>query len=398
MNEYEVLVTKQGEMSGIIAKLADEGRGPTDEEKVRLAALKSDIEKINADFASDGRKAFLAGFKPANDSKLVLKSSDKFADVFKGAYDPEHENASVSKYLRGYLTGDWNGAPLELKTMASSAAGAILPTPIASRVIDLARNQATVFRAGAQTIPMNAATLKLARLTGDVTAAWYAEAGAISESDATLDSVTFTARKMAVLVRINNELLEDSQPGVDAIIENSIAQAIALKLDSAALVGSGTAPEPRGLQNVSGINTVTSVGTPASYDKYLDAIYEVRLDNYEPNAVINAVRTGKTLAKLKTGLSSDNTPLVLPADYAALNRLVTNQIPTNLGAGTNEALAFVGDFRQIMIGLRSNISIEVSREADDAFSKDQTFVRAIFRGDVQVARATAFCVMSGITA
>jgi HK97 family phage major capsid protein len=127
-------------------------------------------------------------------------------------------------------------------------------------------------------------------------------------------------------------------------------------------------------------------------------MYECLLDNYTPNAVINAVRTGKTLAQLKTGLSGDKTPLVMPAEYAALTRLVSNQVPTNLGAGTNEALAFVGDFRELLIGLRANISIEVSRDADTAFAKDQTMIRATWRGDVQVARATAFCLMSGITA
>jgi len=182
------------------------------------------------------------------------------------------------------------------------------------------------------------------------------------------------------------------------VIQNSIAQAMALELDRVALVGTGTAPQPRGLQNVAGINTVTSVGTPADYSKFLDAIYEVRLDNYEPNAIINSVRTAKTLAKLYTGISSDKTPLMAPSDYTALSRFVSNQVPVNLGAGTNESLAFVGDFSQLLIGLRKNITIEISRDADDAFAKDQVMIRAIWRGDVQVTRATAFTLMSGILA
>lgn len=244
---------------------------------------------------------------------------------------------------------------------------------------------------------MTAATLKLARRTGDVTAGWYAEAAAISESDVTLDAVTLTARKMGVLVRINNELLEDSDPSVSAIIENSIAEAMALELDRVGLIGTGTAPEPKGVQNLSGINTVTGIGNPTS-DEFIDAIFELRLDNYEPNAVINSVRTAKTLAKLKTGLSGDVTPLVMPADYAALTRLGTNQLLANLGGGTNESISIVGNFSHLMISLRPNISVEVSREADDVFSKDQTLIRATWRGDVQLSQAAAFCLMSGITA
>ena len=397
-NILDQLIQKQAELSGLVATLANEGRAANEDEKGKLQALKTDIDAIKSGWESDGRRAFLAGLSRGDEGrKLILKSGDSFADCFKGSYDPDHEKTDLSKYLRGYLTGDWGGAPLELKTMASSAAGAILPTPISGRIIDRVRNAATVFRAGAVTVPMSTATLKLARLTGDVTAGWYSESGAISESDATLDSVTLTARRMSVLVRVANELLEDSDPSVSAIIENSIAEAMALELDRVALIGTGTAPEPKGIQNFSGINTVASIGTP-TFDDYIDAIYELRLDNHEANAVINSVRTAKTLAKLKTGLSGDVTPLVMPAEYAALTRLVTNQLPTNLGGGTNESISIVGNFEHLMIGLRANISIEVSREADDVFSKNQTLIRATFRGDVQLSQAAAFCLMSGITA
>ncbi len=395
---YAEAVALHSELTGIIAKAAAESRELTDNEKTRVVEIQTKSAEFQAAAvdASEGRKAFLSGVEKSDRKKgLVLKGADSFADHFKTGDEPE---LSLAKSLRGYLTGEWDGAELERKAMASSALGAILPTPISNQIIDLARNQSTVIRAGAVTVPMTTATLKLARMTGDVTAAWYAEAGEISESDATLDSVTLTARKMACLVRINREILEDSDPGVDGIIRNSVAQAMALELDRVALVGTGTAPQPRGLQNFSGINTVTSVGTPADYSKFLDAIFEVRLDNFEPNAIINSVRTAKTLAKLYTGISSDKTPLTAPADYTALQRFASNQVPVNLGVGTNESLAFVGDFSQLMIGLRQNIIVEVSNAAKDVFEKDQIMLRATWRGDVQVTRATAFCLMSGITA
>jgi HK97 family phage major capsid protein len=395
---YAEAVALHSELTGIIAKAAAESRELTDNEKTRVVEIQTKSAEFQAAAVDDseGRRAFLSNVEKSNrKTGLVLKASDSFADHFKTGDEPE---LSLAKSLRGYLTGEWDGAELERKAMASSALGAILPTPISNQIIDLARNQSTVIRAGAVTVPMTTATLKLARMTGDVTAAWYAEAGEISESDATLDSVTLTARKMACMVRINREILEDSDPGVDGIIRNSVAQAMALELDRVALVGTGTAPQPRGLQNVVGINTVTSVGTPADYGKFLDAIFECRLDNFEPNAVINSVRTAKTLAKLFTGISSDKTPLMMPSDYSALTRFASNQIPVNLGAGTNESLAFVGKFDELMIGLRQNIIIEVSNSAADVFEKDQVMLRATWRGDVQVTRATAFCLMSGITA
>jgi HK97 family phage major capsid protein len=244
----------------------------------------------------------------------------------------------------------------------------------------------------------------MARVTQDVTAGWYGEAGEIAASDAALDSVTFTARKLAALVVVNNELLEDAG-NVDAVIEQIIAQAMALKFDYTALCGSGVAPEPHGLNGLTGVNTVASVGAPADFDKFLTAIYEVRKDNFEPNAAIYAARTAETLAKLKTGLSDDKTPLAMPVDWAALTKYVTNQVPVNLGTGEDESLAFIGQWNQLAIGMRRNLTIEVAREGAynisgtvySSFQKDQTLIRATLRADVQAFQPAAFTVMSGIT-
>ena len=78
-------------------------------------------------------------------------------------------------------------------------------------MIDLARNVARVFQAGAQTIPMENATLRVPRLTQDATGGWYNEAQDIISADGTFDGVTFTARKLAVILAIDNELLEDAR-------------------------------------------------------------------------------------------------------------------------------------------------------------------------------------------
>ncbi len=409
LNLYETIVSKTLDLESLVAKLADEGRIPSDDEKARLCSLRNDIEEIKHQWESEGRSAFLASLNTKHEENrpMVLKADQKFADAVKGSYPAEFDRLSIGRLLRGYLAAEWAGAELEQKAMASSpttAGGILIPAPLSARIIDIARNRAAVMRAGAVTIPMATATVKLARQTQDVTGGWYSEAAAIAASDAAFDSVTFTARKLAALVVVNNELLEDTE-GLDAVIEQSIAAALALKLDLVSLVGSGSAPEPRGIQNTSNIKTVTGVGTPASWDKFIEAIYKLRQVNYDPNAVIYSARTAESLAKLKTGLASDNTPLQMPADIAALMKLTSNQVPNNLGSGTDESLAFVGQWNQLAIGMRRNITVEVAREGAydvsgtvySAFQKDQTLIRATLRADVQVLQPAAFCLMSGIT-
>jgi len=391
MSAYEALVTKQGEMSGIIAKLADEGRGPTDEEKGRLAALKSDIEKINADFASDGRKAFLSGIKTGEPrEELVLKSNQSFAAHFKGAYPSELEGLNLGLFVRGIATGEWSGADLERKATLSSiasAGGFLIPEPLANRVIDLARNKSYVVQAGAGTIPMTSSTLSIARVMTDPTPGWFAENATITETDMTFGRLQFSANKMACLVRISNELLEDAA-NVQTIVENTIASAMATELDRVALLGTGVG-QPLGIVNGSDINTVTAVGTITNYDEFLDAIFACRGYNYSPNAAMYSPTTGKKLAKLVTGLASDETKLVPPADFTNMQRFVTKQL--------GDTVAVVGQWDQYLIALRSQIRLEISREAENAFLKDQTLIRAVWRGDGMPINGRAFAVLSGIS-
>ena len=101
---------------------------------------------------------------------------------------------------------------------------------------------------------------------------------------------------------------------------------MAVELDRAALLGSGTPPEPRGVLNQSGI-TSTSHGANgaaiANYDFWLDAIGAVRAAGFEPNAHIQAPRSSTSLSKLKE--ATTNAYLAPPSGL--LPMLVTKTIP-----------------------------------------------------------------------
>ncbi len=410
-NQYDQIVEKQAVLTALVAKLASENRGPNDAEKAQLDTLKTEVEAIKSQWESEGRKRFLESLQPPKPAAgpMILKADQKYADVVKGSYPSEFDNLSLGRLLRGYVGMNWDGAELEQKAMASSpttAGGILIPTPLSARVIDRARNLAAVMRAGAVTVPMTSATLTMARLTTDPTAAWTDEAGAIATSDGVFDSVVFTARKLAALLVINNELLEDGQ-NVDGVIEEAVAQALAGKLDYTCMLGGGVAPEPAGISTQANILTEAAVGSPADFDKFLSALYKVKAANFEPNAVIYASRTAESLAKLKTGATvTDKTPLVQPADWAGITKYVSNQLPINLGGGANESVAFVGQWNQLAVGVRKNLTIEVAREGAydiagtvySAFQKDQTLIRATLRADVQLFHPAAFCYMSGILA
>jgi HK97 family phage major capsid protein len=308
--------------------------------------------------------------------------------------------------VRALALGDRRGlSDLELRALSEgsdSAGGYSVPEVLAGSFIDRVRNVATVFRAGAVTVPMTSDTLHIARLAqpgltvdgspAGVETLWKTENDDITEGDLTLERVTFTARTLPVIIKLSVELSEDSN-NIAAIIERELAAAFALELDRVALFGSGVAPQPKGVRNQASVNVEDFGGlAPTDYDFVIDAIARLWADNHNPNARMYPPALAAHLAKLK---DTTNQPLRVPDVVAAVPAFVTNQIPNDGGSPTSTTM-IVGDFTNLLIGVRTSFRLEVSRVAGSAFEKLQVWVRAYLRADVQLAHPEAFDVTEDI--
>jgi len=400
MTTYQKLMEKHSALTGMLAKMAAENRGPNTEEKTQLETLQKDVQALKLENENEGKQRFSEGLSRSErkDGITLLKkgeSLDKFhAD--RARYPKEWDDINTGKLIKGVVFGDWDGADLERKAAAETSAGAggvFIPTPVSARVIDYARNIARVFQAGAQTIPMDTATLRVPRLDADITGSWTAEGADISEVDAPFDSVTYSAKKLGVVAAIDNELLEDA-PNCSAMIENSLAKACALALDLAALTGSGTSPNPTGLVNDPNVQTIATIGAVTAWDSLASAAQKVRGVNFEPNAYLINPATYKMYANLKDTLGQ---PMRPQSTLDGITPLMTNQVPNGS--------FYLGKWDEMAFGLRAGMRIEVSREASymssgslvSAFSRDQTILRLVVRGDWQRLHSNAFVVGSGIT-
>jgi HK97 family phage major capsid protein len=294
-----------------------------------------------------------------------------------------------------------------VRALSTTGGSAVVPTIWSGELIDLARNKSAVLQAGASVIPMDAGVVKIGRLAGDPTAAFRAEASAITPSDPTFDNVTLTATTMSSLVIGSLEWFQDAD-NADQIVKNAISQAMASRLDLAALYGgitSGagtinlpTPPNPRGVLaalnavlpgNVLGAAANGTTQTAATFfNEVLDTIFKVRYGNEEPTGLIWNAK----VARLYAG-ANDTTgqPLRLPADVEALPRYMSNQVPSyTLGTMTTASDLFAADWTQLLIGQRLGVTIQVltERYADTG----QIGIVAHWRGDVQPARPAAFAV------
>jgi len=312
------------------------------------------------------------------------------------------EDFSIGKILAAKITGNIKGLnDFEKKAIGEgvgAAGGFLFSEEVSAKVIDLARNLSCVQKAGAATIGMPTPELRLVKITSDPTAYWRAEHAAITESEWTLEPINLKAMTVGVLCRASREILEDAANAGTAL-QNAMAAAIALAMDRVGLLGNGVT-EPRGLDLCAGVNLI-SMGVNGlaltSFDEFSEAVEDVADHNGIATAVIHAPRTHFQLDRLKEGTT--NAPLPPPQSFKDLKKFFTNQvgITDTQGTATNASKSFIGDYKQLLYGIRKNVEIEITTSGGTGtFAQVESLIRARMRLDVAVLRENFFTKIEGI--
>lgn len=373
-------------------ELTDETRAKVDEITGRLEALNGDIarfEKLESIARTEQGKPIEGERRKVDEfSVFGLKPEQRMADYVKATQGIDCENLSLGRAIRGVVVGRWDGAEDERRVMATTSGttgGFMVPDALSATITDLARNQAVLVQAGVTTIPMATQSATFVRVLSDPDGDFRTEGATITEADGTFGAVTAHAYNFGVLVRVNNELIADA-PNFAATIDRQIAASVALKMDYIGLYGTG-AGQPqgiRGLDDVCEVSMGDNGAAVASYDDFLDLIQEVEEANGAPTTMIWAPRTKTKAAKLVTGITSDKTKLVPPEAFQALRKITSNQVRKDETQGSSNvaSTAFLGGFENTAFAIRQGMTIEASREAENAFVKNQTLIRCIVRFDV----------------
>ncbi|BCA60056.1 phage major capsid protein [Sphingomonas sp. HMP6] len=312
------------------------------------------------------------------------------------------ERSAASDIGLGRFIGALIGGPkndLERRALAEgsvSTGGAFLPAPLATEVIDHARIENVAFKAGVRTVPMANKTMRMAKVISDPVPSWRAENSLIAESDPVFGDMSMDAKSLAVRFVVSRELLEDT-PNMDALLRSTMAAGFARGLDDAIFFGTGTGNQPLGLANTPGLQSVsmgTNGGALAGYAPFLDAMFALQAVNEgKVDAIVLAPRSNRVIAGF---VDSQGQPLQPPPLLANVPFLSTNGIPTNQTQGTanNASSAFLGDFSQVLVGIRTQLQITVLNERFAEYG--QVGFIGWLRADVQVARPAALAKIVGI--
>jgi len=294
------------------------------------------------------------------------------------------------KNLNGRSIGDLSTLDVELKTLMTTAAGWTPEVTRTGRVVDFATRPLQVAQLIPQTTTTQAAIQYLEETTFTNNAAEIAEAGTYPEAALALTEQNVLVRKISVFLPVTDEQLED-ETQVRGYIDNRLGFMVRQRLDSQILVGNGTAPNLRGLNNIVGIQTQAK-----GADTVPDAVYKAMtlirtVGQAEPNLVIMNPTDWMDIRLLRT---ADGVYIWGNPSDAGPERIWGLTVSQAQAQTLNTGI--VADTQFIELATRSGLDVQVSNSHSTFFIEGKLAIRADIRVALVVYRPTAVCTVTGI--
>ncbi len=295
-----------------------------------------------------------------------------------------NEELSLGRAIRAIATGNWGFAPAEARALGTATLGGQywIPSEMSAKVIELSLAAAQVFKSGASVTPMSTKTLTCPKVLTMPEAEWKAENVAYAGSlSASFEPVVLTAKSVVSILSLSIELAEDGV-GVEKAIEQMLAKSISQEIDRACLLGTGSDNEPKGIANTTGILTEEwEAAGDIAYSNLSSAFYKLEAVNNSPNSLIMA---SSLLGTLDALVDLQEQPLKPPPSYEKYAKLPSNQL-------TEQGI--LGLYSNLLVGLRTNLNLEVSRVAESALTEMKILIRAFARMDCTCKIANSFCLI-----
>lgn len=357
-------------------------------EKERNARMESrTMEKIEEGRVESGRVDAAADRNVTRFASMKIPAKAKSHGplmAYKGPDAEKHAYIAGQVILAGMFGSEaaqrfcqQNGLQVNglMSSTDNSKGGFIVPEEMSQTLIRL-REERGIFPQFANRVPMGADIIRIPRLLSDVTAYWTGEGAEITASDAVLGEAELMARKLSALTKVSSELDEDAVIDIGDMITQSMAYAMADKIDEAGFNGDGTSTYGGvlGLKNALDTGAIQTAATGNDAANNLDLLdWELavgKLAQYpganprwfmhsavyyaSAYALMNAAG-GNTNVTLSNGVSS---PMFLgyPVSFVQVMPSTTTTLASTI-------LAYFGDLRLgAAYGVRRSVRTEVSMD------------------------------------
>jgi HK97 family phage major capsid protein len=374
---------------------------------------KTDVDKLIRDIIGDS----LADFR-----KDVEEQSRKYADkIFadqktKQPIKEPVKGVRAARFLRALASakGDperaakmarekWGDEEISkaLQESIFEAGGAIVPDEYVAEIIDLLSAQTVVRGSGVTTMPMNSGSLTMPFLADRATAEYVGELQNIPPSQPQFGQLQLSAKKLAALVPISNDLIRDSSPQADTIVRNDMVRSIGLREDLAFIRDDGTQSKPKGMRFWANSDHVFDRTMDGSSVTLAEIISDLgKAIRFLEDANVPIMQGGWLLTPrvkwfLATLLDGNGNRIFWDEMMAGMLYgypfRVTTQIPNNLTVGSisNATEVYFADFSSLVIAENTQLIVEVFEGGAyydgstivSGISTDATVIRALARHD-----------------
>lgn len=274
----------------ITRKEIDEDRSTWDNEDVEFYESKPeirDLSELSIDTLREKREKVPQSFADFNELRRGTRPQD----------DPELRLA----FFKWFVAGSHSLSDHEKRVMSKASAGAglnLVPTAFQKELI-IALRDFGVMRNIANVVTTDSGeALQWPGFSAHGSAAWVAESGAYTASDETASQTTLNAYKAGTLMKVSEELLQDSAFDLDAYIRQEFGQRIGVLENTAYVAGDGSG-KPTGVTTQASAGVTAAGATAITADELIDLFHSLS-PPYRRNAAFVLNDTSiKLVRKLK---------------------------------------------------------------------------------------------------
>ena len=256
-------------------------------------------------------------------------------------------------------------------------AGATVATNLlTSSFIDLLRSRTTALQLATQLGGL-VGSVDIPKQVSGTAGYWIGEDESATLQDVQFGLTELRNKTVASKSEITHKLLMQSSIDVEALVRADLAKGLAQTIDTAFFYGVSSASTPRGIKNVSGINSFAWAGAEPTYAELIRMETEVEQNNIDSATacyVMNAKMRGYLKGAKKFATSgADSTIWEQGNTVNGYRTEVTNQI--------NDGDIFFADWSSAIVGLWGNLEISV----DPYSGSDRGRLKIVAMQDVDFA-------------
>ncbi|WP_138203692.1 phage major capsid protein [Haloimpatiens lingqiaonensis] len=321
-------------------------------------------ERMEQDVVDLGKEIERLERQAVLDLELSKPTSSPLFNTPNNTIGEEKKGRASDEYKKAFWNTMRNNSTPEirnsLKIGTDSEGGYLVPDEFEKTLVEGLLEE-NIFRTLATIINTSSGDRKIPVVASKGNASWVDEEAPIPESDDSFGQISIGAFKLATIIKISEELLNDSVFNLESYIAKEFARRIGSAEEEAFLIGNGTG-RPTGIFNDTGgagVGTTASTQSTIKIDEVIDLFYSLKSPYRKKATFIMNDSTVKEIRKLKDG----NGQYIWQPSITAgepdtiLNRPVkTSSYVPGLAAGA-KPIAF-GDFSYYWIADRQGRSFQ----------------------------------------